>query len=141
MKSLNRLSILIVSFVLFSAFTLIETPPYVGKWKGEDKGDIGYITFTKDGYALFEFDGQTMGGKSFVRDGVEASMQYEVEKKDNYYNMDIIVKKIETDETMGILQGIFKMNSETEMVLALGFDGSSRLTNFENNQISLRKVD
>lgn len=141
MKSLKRLSILIVSFVLFSAFTLIETPPCVGKWKGEDKGDIGYITFTKDGYALFEFDGQIMGGKSFVRDGVEASMQYEVEKKDNYYNVDIIVKKIENDETMGILQGIFKMNSETEMVLALGFEGSSRPTNFENNEISLRKVN
>ncbi|WP_426429588.1 hypothetical protein ACPX19_08565 [Winogradskyella sp. HB-48] len=141
MKSLKRLSILIVSFVLFSAFTLIQTPPYVGKWRGEDKGDIGYVTFTKDGYALFEFDGQIMGGKSFVRDGVEASMHYEVQKKDNFYNMDIIVKKNETDETMGILQGIFKINSETEMVLALGFDGSSRPTDFETNQITLKKVD
>ena len=141
MKLLKNLSILFLSFTLFSAFTLVETPAYVGKWRGQDKGDIGYVTFTDDGYAIFEFDGQIMGGKSFVRDGVEASMQYEVEKKENYYNVDIIVKKNENDETMGILQGIFKMNSETEMVLALGFDGSSRPTDFETNQITLRKVD
>lgn len=141
MKSLKKLSILILSLVLFCSFSLKDSPSYVGKWKGEDKGDIGYITFTKDGYALFEFDGQVMGGKSFVRDGVEASMQYEVEKKDNYYNVDFIVKKIESEETMGTLQGIFKMNSDAEMILALGFDGSSRPTNFETNQITLKKVD
>lgn len=141
MKLLKRITILFLSFILFSAFTLVETPAYVGKWRGEDKGDIGYVTFTEDGYALFEFDGQLMGGKSYTMDGVEASMLYEVEEKENYYNIDFIIKKIEDKETLGTLQGIFKMNSETEMVLALGFDGSSRPTNFENNEISLRKVD
>ena len=141
MKSLKTLSLLILSLVLFCSFSLKDSPSYVGKWKGEDKGEIGYITFTKDGYALFEFNGQTMGGKSFTTDGVEASMQYEVEKKENYYNVDFIIKKIEDKETLGTLQGIFKMNSESQMVLALGFDGSARPTNFEANQITLNKID
>lgn len=141
MKLLKRISILFLSFILFSAFSLVETPAYVGKWRGEDKGDIGYVTLTEDGYALFEFDGQLMGGKSYTMDGVEASMLYEVEKKENYYNIDFIIKKIEVKETLGTLQGIFKMNSESQMVLAVGFDGSARPTNFETDQITLNKID
>ena len=141
MKLFQRLSILFLSFILFCAFTLFETPAYVGKWRGEDKGDIGYVTFTEDGYALFEFDGQLMGGKSFVRDGVEASMQYEVNKKEGFYNVDFIVKDLATGKTKGKLLGIFKMTSDTEMVLAIGFDESSRPTNFETNQVILRKID
>ena len=141
MKSLKNLSLLIVSLVLFCSFSIKDSPSYVGKWKGRDKGDIGYLTLTKDGYALFEFDGQIMGGKSFTRDGTEASMHYEVEKKENYYHIDFIVKKVEDKETLGTLEGIFKMNSESQMVLALGFDGSARPTNFETDQITLNKID
>lgn len=141
MKSLKNLSILIVSLVLFCSFSLKDSPSYVGKWKGEDKGDIGYLTLTKDGYALFEFEGQILGGKSFTMRGNEASMHYEVEKKENYYHIDFIIKQLKDDETLGTLEGIFKMNSESQMVLAVGFDGSPRPTNFESDAITLNKID
>ena len=48
---------------------------------------------------------------------------------------------MEDKETLGTLEGIFKMNSESQMVLALGFDGSARPTNFETDQITLNKID
>jgi hypothetical protein len=141
MKSLKTFSILLLSFILFCSFNVKNTPSYVGKWEGMDKGEIGFMTLTEDGYAMFEFDGQIMGGKSSLRNGIEVSMRYKIEENDDTYNIDFIVIENKTKEIMSSMLGIFKMNSDSEMILALNFGEPERPKDFESNKISLNKID
>ena len=85
MKILKALSLTAVIFMFLTSFTaLVGDSPHVGRWKGEDKGDMGFLELTSDGYATFEFEGQKMGGKSYVSDGVELAMTYKIDKKQKH---------------------------------------------------------
>ena len=58
MKFLKQFSLLLTALFLFSAFSIDGEKTYVGKWKGKDQGEIGFLTLTEDNYAIFEFNGQ-----------------------------------------------------------------------------------
>lgn len=51
--------LLLVTLSLTSFDTVDETQfNIVGRWKGSDKKEIGYIVFQADGYAYFEVQGK-----------------------------------------------------------------------------------
>lgn len=88
----KRFSILLSALLLFCSFSfLVANKTYIGKWKGKDKGDIGFLTLTKDRYATFEFDGEIMGGKSYNHQGVTAALKYRVNTKKNPATIDFII--------------------------------------------------
>ncbi|RZN79935.1 MAG: hypothetical protein EVB11_12100 [Winogradskyella sp.] len=131
MKSIKRLSLFLGAFLIFCSFTIEADKSYIGKWKGKDKGDIGFLTLTKDRYATFEFDGEIMGGKSYNHQGITAALKYRVNTKKDPYRIDFIIWDKKKAIEVGKLRGILKMNSNDEMQMAINFSGSNnRPTDF-----------
>lgn len=140
MKILKKLSFVLVTLMLLFSFTA-PTGQHVGKWKGKDKGDIGFLTLTEDGFATFEFNGQTMGGKSYDHQGVNAAMKYTVNNGTTPTSIDFIIFDNRANEELGRLKGIIKMNSRNEMQMAMTFGGGTgRPTDFTQDAIVFGRV-
>jgi uncharacterized protein (TIGR03067 family) len=127
MKFSKRFSLLLSALLLFCSFSFIGADKsYVGKWKGKDKGDIGFLTLTKHNYATFEFDGEIMGGKSYNHQGITAALKYRVNTKKSPATIDFIIWDKKKAVEVGRLRGIFKMNSNLQMQMAINFSGSNQ---------------
>lgn len=140
MKIFKKLSFALVTLMLLFSFTAPEGD-HVGKWKGKDKGDIGFLTLTKDGYATFEFNGQTMGGKSYNHQGTNAAMKYTVNNGTSPKGIDFIIIDNKADKELGRLKGIINMKSRNEMQMAMTFGGGTgRPTDFSEDAIVFDRV-
>ncbi len=114
------------------------TNQFIGKWAGEDKGDIGYINFDKDGYASFEIKGQVVGGKEFVMDGKKGKITYKIDESTNPIHVDFVLTKLESGEQKRLLC-IARFKNENEMMFAINF-GDTRPTEFNSeNSITLKR--
>ncbi|CAM3979089.1 hypothetical protein FLAN108750_02930 [Flavobacterium antarcticum] len=112
----------------------------IGKWTGEDKGEIGFITFDKEGYASFEIQGQIIGGKEFVMNGKKGKMTYEFNLEKKPIEIDMTITKLEFNEQKKILC-IAEFEDENTMIFALTFD-SERPTEFnDENSIKLKRTE
>lgn len=141
MKFFKRFSLLLISILLFSSFTIDADKTYVGKWKGEDKGDIGFLTLSHDGYATFEIGEQTMGGKSFNQQGVDASMKYTVGTSSKPYSIDFIIINNTENKELGRLKGIIEMTDSNTMKMAMTFGGgTTRPTDFSADAITFNRA-
>ena len=92
---MKKIIFLLVVTLSLNSFTSLEKPTFniVGKWRGDDKKEIGYIVFQADGYAYFEDSkGNKMGGKDFVENGKKANMTYKFDDSEALMKIDIIVK-------------------------------------------------
>jgi hypothetical protein len=136
---MKKLFILLIILPLLS-FNSNFNPDYlIGKWAGEDKGDIGLITFDKEGYATFEINGQVIGGKEFVLDGKKGEMTYEVNVEKEPIEIDFTLTKLESNESKKILC-IAKFEDENNMILTIIFS-SERPTEFnKKNSIKLKRI-
>ncbi|WP_046744720.1 hypothetical protein [Kordia zhangzhouensis] len=140
MKILKKLCFALATLFFLFSFTAPEGE-HVGRWKGKDKGDIGYLTLTSEGYATFEFNGQTMGGKSYNHQGVNAAMKYTVNYGTSPASIDFIIVDNKDNEEMGRLKGIINMKSRNEMQMALRFGGGAgRPTDFSVDAIVFNRV-
>lgn len=140
MKILKKLSFALVTLMLLFSFTA-PGGDYVGKWKGKDKGDIGFLTLTSDGYATFEFNGQTMGGKSYNHQGTNAAMKYTVNTGTSPTSIDFIIFDNDKEAELGRLKGIINMKSRNEMEMALTFGGGTgRPKDFSSDAIVFNRV-
>ncbi|KAB8152199.1 hypothetical protein EZY14_014215 [Kordia sp. TARA_039_SRF] len=140
MKILKKLSFALVALMLLFSFTA-PGGDHVGKWKGKDKGDIGFLTLSSDGYATFEFNGQTMGGKSYNHQGTTASMKYTVNNGMSPAGIDFIIVEKASKKELGRLKGIIKMKSRNEMQMALTFGGGyGRPKDFSTDAIVFNRV-
>lgn len=136
MKLLKRFSLFLATLFLLSSFMGDGDRSYVGKWQGQDQGDIGFLTLYPDGYAFFEFEGQTMGGRSYIHQGRKAAMTYTVDTSRNPHPIDFIITDKEQDREIGRLRGIINMTSNDEMEMALTFGGgTNRPTDFSSDAI------
>jgi len=134
--------ILILLFVLpFLSFnSSLDSFNLIGKWTGEDKGEIGFITFDKEGYATFEIEGQVIGGKEFLMNGKKGEMTYELNLDKNPIEIDLTITKLESKEQKKILC-IAEFKDENNMIFAMTFN-SQRPTEFNNeNSINLRRTE
>ncbi|MGH1386303.1 hypothetical protein [Kordia sp.] len=140
MKILKKLSFALVTLMLLFSFTAPEGD-YVGKWKGQDQGDIGFLTLTSDGYASFEINGQIVGGKSYAMQGMTAAMKYQVNNGISPAGIDFIIIDTESKKELGRLKGILKMKSKDEMQMAMTFGGGTgRPTDFSTDAIVFERV-
>ncbi|WP_299125551.1 hypothetical protein [uncultured Winogradskyella sp.] len=111
---------------------------FIGKWKGDDNGEIGYIIFDEEGYAAFEIEGQIMGGKEFVMNDQKGKMTYSINDKVNPIEVDFILTKIESGESKTLL-GIAEFIDENTLTFDISF-GSIRPSEFGENSITLNRV-
>lgn len=140
MKILKKLSLALVTLLLVYSFTA-PSGQHIGKWKGKDKGEIGFLTLSSDGYATFEAEGKITGGKSYQVGEMIASMKYIVDNGTSPIAIDFIIIDNSNDKELGRLRGIIKMKSKNEMQMAMTFGGGSgRPTDFENDAIVFDRV-
>lgn len=115
-----------------------EETSLIGKWKGKDKNQIGYMIFDVDGFASFEMNGQVYGGEEFEVEGEKGMLTYKVFKEMNPIQVDLALTKIESGEEM-IMLCIAEFISSDSLKFAIGFD-NTRPTEFnvENSLIFTR---
>lgn len=141
MKILKALSLSAVLFMFLTSFAAsVGDSAHVGLWKGEDKGDMGYLELTSDGYATFEFQGEKMGGKSYYNDGLELAMTYEIDNKKTPAHIDFIMIDKSENSELGRLKGIIDMKSRDQLNLAIGFGGGSRPADFTVDALLFTRV-
>lgn len=117
---MKKIFFLVVAVVSFLSFKSNNTYDLIGKWKGSDKKDIGYIIFEREGYASFEFQGQLLGGKEFEINGEKATMFYKVDDTKEPIALDFIMTKIKTGETRN-LRCIIKWVTKDCFKMEIGF--------------------
>ncbi|WP_452223602.1 hypothetical protein [Lacinutrix chionoecetis] len=133
---MKKLALIFLLLPLFS-FNVIQTESlFVGKWKGEDKGDIGVITLEADSYATFEINDEVFGGPEFEMDGKRMKMTYAVNTKTTPIQLDFIMTKMDSDESR-TMKGIVKFEDENTMRLAIDFSENRATTFTEDNSILL----
>lgn len=142
MKSTYVISaFIIVSFMMTSFST--KTPTLVGKWKGEDEGEVGIITFDKGGYVSFTVEGEVVGGKNYSVDGVVMDMVYETDDSVTPHTIDFIFKLNEGQVEISRMLGIYQLVDEKTLILNMKFDGQERPVMMDENsveQITLKKI-
>lgn len=104
---------------------------FIGKWAGEDKDNIGYITFDNEGYAAFEIQGQVMGGKEFEINGEKGTMVYTINTKANPIELDLTMTKLTSGEEKTMLC-IAKFDGNDTLHFAMGLE-NVRPTNFDGD--------
>ncbi|AGC77672.1 uncharacterized protein (TIGR03067 family) [Nonlabens dokdonensis] len=139
MKYLQRLGFVMVSLLLLSSFTTAQEK-LVGKWKGQDKGDIGYLILTEDGYATFQLEDQVFGGKSFEMRGVTSKMTYEIDRSQYPNAIDFIITNTDNNKELGRMYGIIQMLSEDELQMAMNFETKERPADFSKDQIVFERM-
>lgn len=126
----------IIPFLLFNSTD--QKQDFVGKWIGEDKGEIGYIIFDDEGYATFEIGGQTMGGKEFFINGTQGKMTYNINYETNPVEVDFTITKILSGESKTVLS-IAEFIDEDTMTFNMSFN-DIRPTDFGESSITLKRV-
>ncbi|MEZ4792133.1 MAG: hypothetical protein R2783_01240 [Gelidibacter sp.] len=77
-NGMKKIVLFILTLPMLAFNPLQSKKDFIGKWTGEDKHKIGYISFDNEGYATFEIDGQVLGGKEFELNGEKGKMTYVV---------------------------------------------------------------
>lgn len=131
----------VFTFLIIPLFLLNSTSQkedFIGKWIGEDQGEIGFISFDTEGYAAFEIEGQLMGGKEFYMNGQKGKMTYTINTKTSPIEVDFILTKVITGESKKIL-GIAEFLDKDTMNFNMSFD-ATRPSEFGENAITLKRV-
>ena len=139
---MKKLVLLFIAIVSLSSFTTKHTTTdidIVGKWVGEENGDVGYFLFDKEGYATLEAQGEIIGGKEFIMKGQKCSMTYIVNHDSKPMEIDFTVTLLETKDERKMLF-IAKVIDNNTLKLASSFN-NVRPTEFnEINSIILTRV-
>jgi hypothetical protein len=120
MKNIILLALVVLSL---TSFNTKDSASFniVGRWKGIDNKEIGYVVFQADGYAYFEMNGKKMGGKSFTENGKKASMKYKFDDSDRLMKIDIIVQ-IVGEKTSQSLLGIGEKIDDNSFKMQMSYD-------------------
>jgi hypothetical protein len=125
---MKNLLLLFLAVPLLSFSQEKDNDKFIGKWIGNDQMGFGYITFDSEGYAYFEIEGITFGGKEFTLEGKKGSMTYEINSTTNPIQVDFTITKLESGEQRKILC-IANFIDDNSMQFALSFE-ENRPTNF-----------
>ena len=136
-------NIILLAFVVLSltSFNTKDSASFniVGRWKGIDNKEIGYVVFQADGYAYFEENGKKMGGKNFVQNGKKANMTYKFEQTGKMMKIDIIVKIVGEKMSHSLLGIAEKIDANT-FKMQLGYDNVRPKTFDKNETIVFTRV-
>lgn len=128
--------------LLLTCSTALTQNQHLGLWKGIDEtGKVGHINLDTTGYAYFILGKDTLGGESFVLDGYEAYMTYQVDYAETPKTIDFTIFLKNEDLEVGKLPGIFKFDEKGSMTLCVNFDGEVRPETFApEDSIELERV-
>lgn len=135
---MKKIWILFLVLPLLSLKNFHEADRFIGKWKGDDQEQIGFVSFDKEGYAAFEVNGVVFGGKNFEINGEKGEMKYEINTKVSPIEIDLIVNNFTTNKTKKMLC-IAEFISDVEMKFAIGFTGERPQGFTDDNSIVLKK--
>ncbi|MUU79549.1 hypothetical protein [Winogradskyella endarachnes] len=127
---------LIIPLVFFKSIAQQEN--IMGRWKGEDKNEIGYINFETEKYASFEIDGKIYGGKEFELKGKKGQMTYIIDFHKSPIEIDFIVTQFESGEYR-TLRCIANFLDKDTLQLNISFD-DNRPTEFNEDTLTLNRV-
>ena len=138
---MKKVLIVILLFPFFSFLSPdYKSADFIGKWRGEDKGDIGYVVFDSAGYASFQMGEEIFGGKEFISAGQKCNMKYKINDTISPIHIDFIITKEVTKEHKKLL-GIAMFKDADNMILAIEFENNTRPTVFnKENSILLTRV-
>ena len=137
---MKKILLLIFILPLFSYTSDSVSEDFIGKWIGDDKGQIGVMIFDKDGYVSIEIQGEVLGGKEFERNGKKGSMTYEIRPNKDVFEVDFILTILDTNDQNKLL-GIAKFKDKNHMIFAISVKGERPKDFNENNSINLKKVN
>ena len=141
MKKYNSILALLLAFLLTATWVSAQDR-HLGHWQGEDQSEVGYMILDKEGFAAFIIEGDTLGGPSFVLEGLEAFMTYEIDYAAEPFTIDFILSTSEDGAELGRLPGIFEFPERNQMHLCVNFGGQERPTTFvEEDSIVFERVD
>lgn len=131
-------------FITITFYThTISAQSLVGKWKGEDNGEVGVINFDKEGYVSFTVGGELVGGKNYQAEGLTFDMFYETDDSVTPHMVDFIIKMDDGQVEVARMQGIYDLVDKKTLVINMKFDGSERPTALDDtseDQITLKKM-
>lgn len=131
-------------FVLcFLASSQVYSQSLIGSWKGEDGGEVGVITFDKNGYVSFTVNGESIGGKGYKAEGMVFDMVYETNDTADPHHMDFVIKMDDGSLEVSRMQGIYSFVDDKTLIINMKFDGSDRPQAFDSNsddEIRLTKM-
>jgi hypothetical protein len=116
------------------SFTL-PSPSLIGKWKGEDNGEVGIITFEKEGYVSFTINDEKVGGKDYESEGIVFDMFYETDETVTPHTMDFVIKMDDEDVEVARMLGIYHFVDDNTLIINMKFDGSTRPTMMDEESI------
>jgi len=143
MKHLAILPIFVVIALSLTSF-MLPAPSLIGKWKGNDGGEVGIISFDKEGYVTFEVNGQEVGGKDYESEGMIFDMFYETDETVVPHKIDFIIKMNDDQSEIARMLGIYTFTDDNTLIINMKFDGSPRPTTLDEtspDQITLIKQD
>ena len=127
--------------IQFLLITSIDAQSFKGTWKGESNGEIGTMSFDKKGYVAFIIDGEAVGGKEYVIEGVKMSMTYAYDESVEPHTLDFIISM--KNEEITRMLGIYKFIDKNTLMINMDFDGIERPLEFgedDKNQVTLKRV-
>lgn len=142
MKKTTFNLLLLLLTITFST-QIVSAQSLVGKWKGEDNGEVGIINFDKDGYVSFTVGGELVGGKNYQAEGLTFDMFYETDDSVTPHTVDFIIKMDEGQIEVARMQGIYDLVDKKTLVINMKFDGTERpaaLDDASEDQITLKKM-
>ena len=142
MKSSSISSLLLV-VLFFCSSSVAFGQSLLGSWKGEDGGEVGVITFDKNGYVSFTINGESIGGKGYKAEGFVFDMVYETDEASVPHHMDFVIKMDDGAVEVSRMQGIYSFEDEKTLIINMKFDGSERPDAFDptsDDEIRLTKM-
>lgn len=138
---MKKIIYLFLLSLILTSFNVNSDPEFniVGKWEGIDDKEVAYFIFQEDGYALFQLQRQTFGGKEFEIKGKKGSLSYEINYSSNPMEIDFIVTIFEENKSKRMFCIAEKINND-KIKIAIGFSGE-RPTSFEGiDQVIFKRV-
>ena len=136
---MKKLMMLFLLAPMFAFNTLQTKNDFIGKWAGEEKDNIGFITFDNEGYAAFEIQGQVMGGKEFEINGEKGMMVYTINMKADPIELDLTMTKLTSGEVKTMLC-IAKFDDKNTMQFAMGLENVRPVDFNGDTAILLKRV-
>jgi len=142
MKRFPALLLFLTIALSLTSFTL-PSPSLVGQWKGEDDGEVGIISFDKEGYVSFTVYGEQVGGKEYKAEGLLFDMYYEADESVLPHKMDFVIKMHDGQTEVARMLGIYTFADDNTLIINMKFDGSDRpetLDDASEDQITLTRM-
>jgi hypothetical protein len=111
------------------------TPSLVGQWKGEDDGQVGIITFEKEGYVSFTINDEKVGGEDYTSEGIVFDMFYETDETVTPHTMDFVIKMDDDELEVARMLGIYHFTDDNTLIINMKFDGTPRPTMMDGESI------